>query len=138
MADISDRLEQIAEEFASKVDLATSELVEYLSELVKGKKSAEALNILSGINLEKAYELKLAKAFSAYETGVVEFLRNTYTTAGLSEATIGSLLDLTKNNISANVTKHLSSVSMQNIIDGISSGRTVGETLKTIKQQISS
>ncbi len=136
MADISDRLEQIAEEFASKVDLATSELVEYLSELVKGKKSAEALNILSGINLEKAYELKLAKAFTAYETGVVEFLRNTYTTAGLSEATIGSLLDLTKNNISANVTKHLSSVSMQNIIDGISSGRTVGETLKTIKQQI--
>ena len=108
MADISGKLESIAEEFAGKVDLATSELVSYLNDLVKGKSSAEALEIISSINLEKAYELKLAKAFSAYDAGVVEFLKNTYTTASLSEATINSLLNLTKNNISANVTKHLS------------------------------
>ena len=136
MADISGKLESIAEEFAGKVDLATSELVSYLNDLVKGKSSAEALEIISSINLEKAYELKLAKAFSAYDAGVVEFLKNTYTTASLSEATINSLLNLTKNNISANVTKHLSSVAMQNVIDGISTGKTVGETLLTINEQI--
>ena len=79
MADISGKLESIAEEFAGKVDLATSELVSYLNDLVKGKSSAEALEIISSINLEKAYELKLAKAFSAYDAGVVEFLKNTYT-----------------------------------------------------------
>tara|TARA_Y100000310_G_scaffold260691_1_gene269753 strand:+ start:10 stop:720 length:711 start_codon:yes stop_codon:yes gene_type:complete len=136
MADISDLLEDIAVEFADKVDLATSELVQYLTELVKGKKSAEALEILSGINLEVALELKLAKAFTAYEAGIVEFLRNTYTTTTLPENTIRLLLKSTKNNISANVTKHLSSVTMQNIIDGIATNKTVAETVATISQQI--
>jgi hypothetical protein len=136
MADISDKLDQIAEQFAGKVDLATSELVSYLRELVKGKSAAQSLEILSGINLEKAYELKLAKAFTAYEAGVVEFLRNTYTTTSLSETTIRGLLKMTKNNISANVTKHLSSVTMQNIIDGIATNKTVGETLLTITEQM--
>ena len=136
MADISDKLDQIAEQFAGKVDLATSELVSYLRELVKGKTAAQSLEILSGINLEKAYELKLAKAFTAYEAGIVEFLRNTYTTTSLSEPTIRALLGMTKNNISANVTKHLSSVTMQNIIDGIATNKTVGETLLTINEQI--
>ena len=136
MADISDKLDQIAEQFAGKVDLATSELVSYLRELVKGKTAAQSLEILSGINLDKAYELKLAKAFSGYDAGVVEFLRNTYTTTSLSEETIRSLLNMTKNNISANVTKHLSSVTMQNIIDGIATNKTVGETLLTITDQM--
>ena len=136
MAGISDKLDQIAEQFADKVDLATSELVSYLRELVKGKTAAQSLEILSGINLEKAYELKLAKAFTAYDAGVVEFLRNTYTTTSLSETTIKGLLDMTKNNISANVTKHLSSVTMQNIIDGIATNKTVGETLLTITEQM--
>ena len=136
MADISDKLDQIAEEFAGKVDLATSELVSYLRELVKGKTAAQSLEILSGINLEKAYELKLAKAFTAYDAGVVEFLKSTYTTTSLSETTIRGLLEMTKNNISANVTKHLSSVTMQNIIDGIATNKTVGETLLTITEQM--
>ena len=136
MAGISDKLDHIAEQFADKVDLATSELVSYLRELVKGKTAAQSLEILSGINLEKAYELKLAKAFTAYDAGVVEFLRNTYTTTSLSETTIKGLLDMTKNNISANVTKHLSSVTMQNIIDGIATNKTVGETLLTITEQM--
>ena len=46
MADISDKLDQIAEQFACKVDLATSELVSYLRELVKGKTAAESLELL--------------------------------------------------------------------------------------------
>ena len=86
MADISDKLDQIAEQFAGKVDLATSELVSYLRELVKGKTAAQSLEILSGINLEKAYELKLAKAFTAYDAGVVEFLKSTYTTTSFFAA----------------------------------------------------
>ena len=80
--------------------------------------------------------MKLAKAFSSYDAGVVEFLRSTYTTATLPENTIRLLLKSTKNNISANVTKHLSSVTMQNIIDGIATNKTVGETLLTIKDQM--
>jgi len=136
MADIHDKLDAIAVEFAGKVDIATYELVQYLSGLVKGKTSAEALEILSGINLETALELKLAKAFTAYDAGVVEFLRSTYTTTTLPESTIRLLLGMTKNNISANVTKHLSSVTMQNIIDGIATNKTAAETVATISEQI--
>ena len=135
MADISDKLDQIAEQFAGKVDLATSELVSYLSELVKGKSSSEALEILSGINLEKAYELKLAKAFTAYEAGIVEFLRNTYTTTSLSEGSIRALLNTTKRSVMANMGV-ISPVTMQGVIEGIATGRTVEDTLLLIKEQI--
>ena len=135
MADISDKLDQIAEQFAGKVDLATSELVSYLSGLVKGKSSSEALEILSGINLEKAYELKLAKAFTAYEAGIVEFLRNTYTTTSLPESSIRALLNTTKRSVMANMGV-ISPVTMQGIIEGIATGRTVEDTLLLIKEQI--
>lgn len=136
MADISDKLQAIAKEFAVKVDLATEELVTYLQKLVKGKSSVEALEIVSSINLEVALELKLANAFTAYETGVVTVLRNTFTTATLPEQSIRQLLNLAKNNISSEVTKHLSSVSMQTIIDGIATNRSVAETVAAIKQQM--
>ena len=135
MADISDKLDQIAEQFAGKVDLATSELVSHLNELVKGKSSSEALEILSGINLEKAYELKLAKAFTAYEAGIVEFLRNTYTTTSLSEGSIRALLNTTKRSVMANMGV-ISPVTMQGVIEGIATGRTVEDTLLLIKDQI--
>ena len=135
MPDISDKLDQIAEQFAGKVDLATSELVSYLSELVKGKTAAESLEILSGINLEKAYELKLAKAFTAYEAGIVEFLRNTYTTTSLPESSIRALLNTTKRSVMANMGV-ISPVTMQGVIEGIATGRTVEDTLLLIKEQI--
>ena len=135
MADISGKLDQIAEQFAGKVDLATSELVSYLRELVKGKTAAQSLEILSGINLEKAYELKLAKAFTAYEAGIVEFLRNTYTTTSLPEGSIRALLNTTKRSVMANMGV-ISPVTMQGVIEGIATGRTVGDTLILIKEQI--
>ena len=135
MADISDKLDQIAEQFAGKVDLATSELVSYLSELVKGKTAAQSLEILSGINLEKAYELKLAKAFTAYETGIVEFLSNPYTTTSLPESSIRALLNTTKRSVMANMGV-ISPVTMQGVIEGIATGRTVEDTLLLIKEQI--
>ena len=135
MADISDRLDQIAEQFAGKVDLATSELVSYLSELVKGKSAAQSLEILSGINLEKAYELKLSKAFTAYESGIVEFLRNTYTTTSLPESSIRALLNTTKRSVMASIGV-ISPVTMQGIIEGIATSRTVENTLLLIKEQI--
>ena len=135
MADISDKLDQIAEQFADKVDLATSELVSYLRELVKGKTAAQSLEILSGINLEKAYELKLAKAFTAYEAGIVEFLRNTYTTTSLPEGSIRALLNTTKRSVMANMGV-ISPVTMQGVIEGIATGRTVEDTLLLIKEQI--
>ena len=136
MADIYDQLDDIAEEFAEKVNLATAEMVEYLMELVDGKTSEEALQILSQINLEVAMEMKLAKAFTSYEVGIVDFLRSSYTTATISESTLRLLLNNTKAMISDEVTRHLSKVSMQSIIDGIATNLTPLEVIATIDQKL--
>ena len=135
MADIDDKLDRIALQFADKVDLATSELVSYLKEIVKGKSSAEALEILSGINLDKAFELKLAKAFVEYEVGISEFLKSTYTTARPSESSIRALLKTSKKTVMDNM-KIVSSITMQGIVEGIASSKTTEQTLETIMGQI--
>ena len=136
MPRIDEILDSVAEEFAEKVDIATAEMISSLRDLIKDKKASEQLEILSGINLEKAYELKLATAFASFESGAVTLLGNTFTTAILPESTLRALLDITKDSIASELTKHLSAVSMQGIMDGIASGKTVGQTLKTITQQI--
>ena len=80
MADISKELDNIAEQFSVKVGLAKEEVVTALMTLVKGKTAEEALEILAGVNIQAAMEIKLAGAFSMYEAGVVTMLKNTYTT----------------------------------------------------------
>ena len=77
MADISKELDNIAEQFAVKVGLATEDVGNALMDLVKGKTAEEALEILAGVNIQAAMEIKLAGAFSMYEAGVVTMLKNT-------------------------------------------------------------
>ena len=136
MPTINDTLEKIALEFANKVDLATSELVTYLNELVKGKKSAEAMEILGGINLEKAYELKMSKGFSAYELGAMEVLKSTFTTATVSEGAIRFLLNSTKDGITSEVTDRLGALTIQGVMDGIANGKEVSQVVKEVKGQM--
>tara|TARA_R100000808_G_scaffold19141_1_gene41665 strand:+ start:38 stop:739 length:702 start_codon:yes stop_codon:yes gene_type:complete len=134
MADINKILDNIADEFADKVDLAKKEVVESLMEFIKGKNAEEALEILSGFNMESAMDLKLSNAFIAYESGIVSMLESTFTTTTLSEATLTRLLNNTKGMVSDEVTKHLSKVSIQSIIDGIASGKSPAEVIAVIDE----
>ena len=136
MADIHDKLNRIAEEFAGKVDVANTEVVESLMAFIKDKSPEEALEILSGFNMEAAMEMKLTSAFAAYESGIVAMLETTFTTTTLSEATLQTLLNNTRGMISDEVTKHLSKVSMQSIIDGIAINKSPSEVIKTIDEVI--
>ena len=136
MADIHDKLDAIAEEFARKVDLAKVEIVDSLMKLVEGKTSEEALQILSGINIEKALELKLATAFTTFESGAVDILKSTFTTTTLTEATLQSLLNNSKGMISDEVTKHLSKTALQSIIDGIGSKQTTSQVIASLDEKI--
>ena len=104
--------------------------------MVKGKKSAEAMEILGGINLEKAYELKMSKAFSAYELGAMEVLRSTFTTATVSEGAIRFLLNSTKDGIASGVTDRLGALTMQGVMDGIANGKEVSQVVKGLKDQL--
>jgi len=132
MADISQELDRIAEQFAVKVGLAKGEVVNALMDLVKGKTAEESLEILAGVNIQAAMEMKLVGAFSMYEAGVVSMLKNTYTTIAIPESVLRTILDLTKASISSEVTGRLSKVSLQSIIDGIATGKSPSEVIAAI------
>ena len=134
MADISQELDRIAEQFAVKVGLAKGEVVNALMDLVKGKTAEESLEILAGVNIQAAMEMKLVGAFSMYEAGVVSMLKNTYTTIAIPESVLRTILDLTKASISSEVTGRLSKVSLQSIIDGIATGKSPSEVIAAIDE----
>ena len=134
MADISKELDNIAEQFAVKVGLAKEEVVNALMDLVKGKTAEEALEILAGVNIQAAMEIKLAGAFSMYEAGVVTMLKNTYTTVAINESILRSTLNITKASLSSDVTGRMSKVSLQSIIDGIATGKSPAEVIIAIDQ----
>lgn len=136
MADIHDKLDAIADEFANKVDLAKAEVVGSLMKFIEEKTPEEALEILSGFNMEAAMDMKLSSAFVIYESGIISILESTFTTTTLSEATLRTLLNNTRGMISDEVTRHLSKVSMQSIIDGIAVNRSPSEVIKAIDEVI--
>ena len=132
MPDISKELDNIAEQFAVKVGLAKEEVVNALMDLVKGKTAEESLEILAGVNIQAAMEIKLAGAFSMYEAGIVSMLKNTYTTVAIPESVLRATLDLTKASLSSDVTGRMSKVSLQSIIDGIATGKSPAEVITAI------
>ena len=134
MADISQELDRIAEQFAVKVGLAKGEVVNALLDLVKGKTAEESLEILAGVNIQAAMEMKLVGAFSMYESGVISILKNTYSTIGMDEVVLRTILDITKASISSEVTGRLSKVSLQSIIDGIATGKSPSEVIAAIDE----
>ena len=136
MADISDKLDKIAGVFATKVDLAKDEIVESLMAFVKGKTSEEALEILSGINIEKALEFKLAPAFASFESGAVDILKNTFTTTTISESTVQLILNNAKGMIADEVTRHLSKTALQSVIDGIASKQTPSQVIASLRNKV--
>tara|TARA_Y100001963_G_scaffold26149_1_gene35608 strand:- start:2378 stop:3085 length:708 start_codon:yes stop_codon:yes gene_type:complete len=136
MPDISQELDKIAEEFAGKVDLAKDSVVQVLMDVTEGKTAEESLKILSGINIEKSLEFKLIVAFTAFEVGIKEILKNTYTTAIISESALQLLLNNAKGMISDEVTKHLSKTMLQSIVDGIGSGQTSAQVISSLNEKI--
>tara|TARA_Y100000593_G_scaffold67276_1_gene123663 strand:+ start:12 stop:731 length:720 start_codon:yes stop_codon:yes gene_type:complete len=136
MADISRELDKIAEQFTDKVGIAKQEIIESLMELVKGKSSSEALEILSGVNIKVALESKLSGAFAMYEAGALSILKNTYTTVPVPEKSLRALLDITKGTITSEVTDRMANVTLQSIIDGIASGKSPAEVISAIDEVI--
>ena len=132
MADVHQELDKIAELIAEKSNEAVGEVVESLMELVEGKTSEEALEILSGINMEFVMGTKLAVAFATFESGVLLSLRSTYTSVVLPEKTLRILLETAKKKLRTELTSKLSDNMMQSIIDGISTNSTAEDVINAI------
>ena len=132
MADISKEIDQIAELIEQKTGQAVEEIARSLMELTQDKTPEEALEILSGINLQYAMDTKLAVAFASIDAGAILILENIYTTAPLAEEALRTLLEMAKKKLRTKLTEELTDNMMQSIIDGIATGSPIDDVIMAV------
>ena len=132
MADISQELDRIAAIIAEKSNKAVEEVVNSLIELVQDKTGEEALEILSGINLKYAMESKMAGAFSLYEQGAIDILKNMHSTSMLTENTLRLLLDNSKRMLATEFVDKMADNILLSTYNGISQRLTPTDILASI------
>ena len=132
MADISKEIDQIAELIEQKTGQAVEEIARSLMELTQDKTPEEALEILSGINLQYAMDTKLAVAFASIDAGAILILENIYTTAPLAEEALRTLLEMAKKKLRTELTEKLTDNMMQSIIDGIATGSPIDDVIRAV------
>ena len=137
MADIFDDLESKAEQYAAKVGKAQDEVFAALLELVDGKTSEEAIEILSQLDIGAALELKLTGGVAIFEAGVISMLENTFTTTSpLSEKALRGLLTSVESKLSSRFTDVVGNDMRSIIVDGISTGKFPGQILKESRERL--
>ena len=136
MADIFDDLESKADELAKKIDQSYDEVFAALLQLVEGKTSEEAIEILAGLDIGQALKLKQSAAISStMESGAVSILENTYTTtAPLTETALRGLLVSVESKLSSRFTDVVGNDMRSIIVDGISTGKFPNQILKESKE----
>ena len=133
MADISNEIDRIAQVIAEKSNKAVEEVVNSLMELVQDKTAEEAVEILSGINLNVAMEAKMAGAMAVYESGIMLMLTNMHSTAELSEVALRALLNNSKKYLASELIEKIPATIMQEVTNGIARGKHAGAVLEAIK-----
>jgi hypothetical protein len=138
MADIHDELEAKASELAKKFEQSFDEVFVALLKLVEGKTSEQAIEILSGINIGKALELKQKPIRSStLQAGAISILENTYrTTTPLTEKSLRGLLNSVDNKLSSRYTDVVGNDIRSIIVDGISTGKFPNQILKDSKGRL--
>ena len=134
MADISRELDKLAEVIAKKSNKAVEEVVNSLMELVQDKTAEEAVEILSGINLNVAMEAKMAGAMAVYDSGIMLMLENMHSTAELSEAALRALLNNSKKYLAAELIEKIPATILQEVTNGIARGKHAGAVLEAIQE----
>ena len=132
MADISKEIDKIAELIEQKTGQAIEEVARSLMELTQDKTPEEALEMLSGINLQYAMDTKLAVAFASIDAGAILILENIYTTAPLAEEALRTLLEMAKKKLRTELTEKLTDNMMQSIIDGIATGSPIDDVIRAV------
>ena len=105
MPDIFDRLDDLAEDMATRTGVAYKEIIEGLDELIKGKTAEEAAIILNGINIEALLTAKLTGVFALFESGAIDLLSEIPMTSTLTEQALRSTLNNVKEFLSTEFLK---------------------------------
>ena len=132
MADISKEIDKIAELIEQKTGQAIEEIARSLMELTQDKTPEEALEMLSGINLQYAMDTKLAVAFASIDAGALLILKNMSFAAPLAEESLRTLLDMAKKKLRTELTEKLSENMLQSIIDGIATKSPIEDVIKAV------
>ena len=132
MADISKEIDKIAELIEQKTGQAIEEVARSLMELTQDKTPEEALEMLSGINLQYAMDAKLAGVFASIDAGAILILENIYTTVPLTEEALKTLLEMAKKKLRTELTEKLTDNMMQSIIDGIATGSPIDDVIMAV------
>ena len=136
MADIYSELEQLASEYANKIGQAQDEVFKALIDLVDGKTSEQAMEILSELNISAILQLKLSNTRRLFESGAVLILNNTFTTQSISEKALRGLLDSIDSKLSSRFTDVVGDDMRSIIIDGISTGKFPSQILKESREAL--
>ena len=119
MADIFDRLDDLADDMAIRTGVAYKEIIEGLDELVKGKSAEEAAIILNGVNIESALTAKLTGVFALFESGAIDLLSEIPMTSTLTEQALRSTLNNVKDFLSTEFIDKVAPNIRNVVIDGI-------------------
>ena len=119
MADVFDRLDDLADDMAIRTGRAYKEVIEGLDELVKGKSAEEAAIILNGVNIESALTAKLTGVFALFESGAIDLLSEMPMTSALSEQALRSTLNNVKDYLSTEFIDKVAPNIRNVVIDGI-------------------
>ena len=136
MADIYDQLEHFALQYSEKVGQAQDEVFRALINLVDGKTSEQALEILSELDIGASLQLKLTNGRTLFEGGAVLILQNTFTTQSISEKALRGLLDGIDSKLSKRFTDVVGDDMRSIIVDGISTGKFPSQILKESKEAL--
>ena len=119
MADIFDKLDDLADDMAIRTGVAYKEVIEGLDELVKGKSAEEAAIILNGVNIESALNAKLTGVFALFESGAIDLLSEIPMTSTLTEQALRSTLNNVKDFLSTEFIDKVAPNIRNVVIDGI-------------------
>ena len=136
MADIFDKLDELADEMAIRTGVAYKEVIEGLDELVKGKSAEEAAVILSGISIETALTAKLKGVFDLFESGAIDLLSEMPMTSALSEQALRSTLNNVKDYLSTEFIDKVAPDIRGAILDGIVGELEPSQVLKNLIDDI--
>ena len=132
MADIFDKLDDLADDMAIRTGVAYKEVIEGLDELVKGKSAEEAAVILSGISIETALSAKLKGVFDLFESGAIDLLSEMPMTSTLSEQALRSTLNNVKDYLSTEFIDKVAPDIRSAILDGIVGELRVDQVIENL------
>ena len=127
-------IQNFAEQLSTKFNLVQTEVVDTLLKLVKGKSTAQALEIINEINMDVVIGAKTSNIKALYTRAGVDMLVSKGMFAPISEDTLQILLTQSAQYLDGEIAG-MSNAVKQQVVSGIMNKRTTTEILESINKK---